>query len=162
MWCIQVIFMWCIQVCDKLLQSYSGTSTKIPAFTLYYIVYIKDHGTIRISRPISVKSGRNLLLQFWFWLICAITLNNSDASRLNFRIFFLTEWIIVSHRIVKEMSISTMKLRIKRSQFYLLGRKYHSVSKLQIPLVDQRLHTYLFGDKEAEITEHKGRDHIYR
>ena len=59
------------------------------------------------------------------------------------------------------MSISTMKLRIKRSQVYLLGRKYHSVSKLQIPLVDQRLHTYLFGDKKAEIPDNKARDHVF-
>ena len=117
---------------------------------------------IKKDNPLLFLSAYFTLLQFWFWLIRAITLNNSDASRLNFRIFVLTEWIIVSHCIVKEMSISTMKLRIKRSQFYLLGRKYHSVSKLQIPLVDQRLHNYLFGDKEAEITEHKGRDHIYR
>ena len=58
------------------------------------------------------------------------------------------------------MSISTMKLRIKISQFYLLGRKYHSVSKLQIPLVDEKLQTYLFGDKKAEITEAKARDLI--
>ena len=87
----------------------------------------------------------------------AITLDISGGLLVNSDIFS-SRWIIVSHCIVKEMSISLMKLRVKRSQFYLLGRKYHSVSKLQIPLVDHKLHTYLFGEKEAEISESKARD----
>ena len=74
--------------------------------------------------------------------------------------YFASELVTLSHFVVKEMSITLMKFRIKRSQFYLLRRKYHSVSKLEIPLVDHKLHTYLFGNKEAEISEDKARDHV--
>ena len=74
--------------------------------------------------------------------------------------YFSSGWVILSHYVVKEMTISLMKLRIKRSQFNFLRRKYHSVSKLEIPLVDHKLHTYLFGNKEAEISEDKARDHV--
>ena len=88
----------------------------------------------------------------------AITLDISGGLLVNSDIFFFSVNHRESSHIVKEMSISLMKLRVKRSQFYLLGRKYHSVSKLQIPLVDHKLHTYLFGEKEAEISESKARD----
>ena len=118
---------------------------------------ITDNGTMVYHQDFQVDEVSASLIfdsdSFVRWLWTIRTLHEWI-----FDIF--TEWIIVSHHIVREMSISTMKLRMKRSQFYLLGRKYHSVSKLQIPLVDKKLHTYLFGDKKAEITEAKARDLI--
>ena len=48
-------------------------------------------------RPHEVR-GHPTAIQFWFWLICAMTLNNSDASWVNFRYLFWqheSSWVTV-------------------------------------------------------------------